>query len=190
MLFDRICRENGIGHLLTQPRSPTTTGKIERFHRALRTEFRTDRVFKNLATAQAELDEWVIDYNTNRPHQALDMAVPAARFLQSDAAPVTALRDPTRTTRPSEDRTDGIWVTRRASAVGVVCVNWQQVCLGVAAAGRPIDVWVTDQVMQFYDADQLLRTEKRTTTGEVRVKRSQAPQRRSKVTTSVRHQPE
>ena len=45
VLFDRICRENGIEHLLTQPRSPTTTGKIERFHRALRTEFRTDRVF-------------------------------------------------------------------------------------------------------------------------------------------------
>ena len=30
VLFDRICRENGVEHLLTQPRSPTTTGKIER----------------------------------------------------------------------------------------------------------------------------------------------------------------
>lgn len=30
VLFDRICRENGIEHLLTQPYSPTTTGKIER----------------------------------------------------------------------------------------------------------------------------------------------------------------
>lgn len=28
VLFDRICRENGIEHLHTQPRSPTTTGKI------------------------------------------------------------------------------------------------------------------------------------------------------------------
>jgi transposase len=27
VLFDRICRENGIEHLLTQPRSPTTTGR-------------------------------------------------------------------------------------------------------------------------------------------------------------------
>ena len=53
VLFDRICRENGIEHLLTQPRSPTTTGKIERFHRAIRTEFRTDRDFADLATAQA-----------------------------------------------------------------------------------------------------------------------------------------
>jgi transposase InsO family protein len=189
VLFDRVCRENGVEHLLTQPRSPTTTGKIERFHRALRTEFRTDRVFKNLTTAQAELDEWVVDYNTNRPHQALDMATPTERFLRPDPAPVTVLRDPVRPGRPSEDRTDGTWVTRRASAVGVVCVNWQQVCLGVAAAGHPIDVWVTDQVMQFYDGDQLLRTEKRTTEGDVRVKRSQAPKRRSTVTTSVRHQP-
>jgi transposase InsO family protein len=30
VLFDRICRENGINHILTAPRSPTTTGKIER----------------------------------------------------------------------------------------------------------------------------------------------------------------
>ena len=35
VLFDRICRENGVDHILTQPRSPTTTGKIERFHRTL-----------------------------------------------------------------------------------------------------------------------------------------------------------
>ncbi|MDQ2943485.1 MAG: leucine zipper domain-containing protein, partial [Candidatus Dormibacteraeota bacterium] len=28
VLFDRICRENGVAHLLTEPRSPTTTGKI------------------------------------------------------------------------------------------------------------------------------------------------------------------
>ena len=34
VLFDRICRENGIKHLLTAPRSPTTTGKIERWHQA------------------------------------------------------------------------------------------------------------------------------------------------------------
>ena len=47
VLFDRICRENGIEHLLTQPRSPTTTGKIERFHRTLRVEFDTSQVFRD-----------------------------------------------------------------------------------------------------------------------------------------------
>ncbi len=32
VLFDRICAQNGIRHLLTAPYSPTTTGKVERFH--------------------------------------------------------------------------------------------------------------------------------------------------------------
>jgi transposase InsO family protein len=66
VLFDRICRENGVEHLLTQPRSPTTTGKIERFHRTLRTEFDTTQVFRTLKVAQQALDEWVGDYNTAR----------------------------------------------------------------------------------------------------------------------------
>jgi transposase InsO family protein len=181
VLFDRVCRENGIEHLLTQPRSPTTTGKVERFHRALRTEFRTDRVFASLAAAQAELDEWVHDYNHRRPHQALDMAFPAQRFQRASAAPVTQLRPTARSERPAATRGDGSWVARRASAVGVVCVNWQQVCLGVAAAGRSIDVWVTDQVLQFYDGDQLLRTERRQNRGEVRKKRASIPGGRTKV---------
>ena len=59
VLFDRICRENGIDHLLTAPRRPTTTGKIERFHRTMRQEFLTGRVFDDLPTAQHELDAWV-----------------------------------------------------------------------------------------------------------------------------------
>jgi hypothetical protein len=176
VLFDRICRENGIEHLLTAPRSPTTTGKVERFHRALRTEFRTDRVFASLPEAQAELDAWVDDYNHHRPHQGLDMATPAQRFEQPVPAPVTPLRITTeRSPRPASGRGDGEWVARRASAVGVVTVNWQQVCLGQAAAGHNIDVWVTEQVLQFYDGDQLLRTEQRTTPGEVRKKRAQVP---------------
>jgi len=41
VLFDRICRDNGIVHRLTQPASPTTTGKIERFHQTLRRDCST-----------------------------------------------------------------------------------------------------------------------------------------------------
>jgi transposase InsO family protein len=174
VLFDRICRENAITHRLTQPRSPTTTGKIERFHRSVRSEFRTDRVFASLAALQAELDEWVQDYNTIRPHQAIGMDTPVQRFGHNGVATVTSLHTAT-SPRPDPARGDGEWVARRASAVGVVCVNWQQVCLGVAAAGRNIDVWVTNEVMQFFDGDQLLRTQQRTTTGEVRKKRASVP---------------
>jgi transposase InsO family protein len=77
VLFDKLCRENGIIHRLTAPASPTTTGKIERFHRTLRQEFIKGRVFSSLCSAQEELDAFVLDYNTNRPHQSLKMATPA-----------------------------------------------------------------------------------------------------------------
>ena len=41
VLFDRICADNGIKHLLTKPYSPTTTGKVERLHKTMRAEFFT-----------------------------------------------------------------------------------------------------------------------------------------------------
>lgn len=81
VLFDRICRENGIAHRLTQPASPTTTGKVERFHQTLRRELLDDcGAFESVGAAQAALDEWVEEYNSVRPHQALDMQSPADRF--------------------------------------------------------------------------------------------------------------
>jgi transposase InsO family protein len=86
VLFDRICRDNGIVHRLTQPRSPTTTGKIERFHGSLRRELLDDAVpFADLPAAQAAVDGWVREYNTTRPHQAIAMAVPADRFSTTRA---------------------------------------------------------------------------------------------------------
>ncbi|MFF7738963.1 IS481 family transposase [Streptomyces sp. NPDC007984] len=81
VLFDRICRENGIAHRLTQPASPTTTGKVERFHQTLRRELLDDcGAFEDIEAAQAALDAWVEEYNSIRPHQALDMQSPADRF--------------------------------------------------------------------------------------------------------------
>ncbi|HEX3956457.1 MAG TPA: IS481 family transposase [Trebonia sp.] len=86
VLFDRICRDNGITHRLTQPRTPTTTGKIERFHGSLRRELLNDAVpFSDLAAAQAAIDGWVSEYNTTRPHQSLGMATPADRFSTARA---------------------------------------------------------------------------------------------------------
>ncbi len=86
VLFDRICRDNGIVHLLTPPRTPTTTGKIERFHGSLRRELLDDAVpFADLAAAQAAVDAWRQEYNTTRPHQAIAMASPAQRFSTARA---------------------------------------------------------------------------------------------------------
>jgi transposase InsO family protein len=77
VLFDKICRRNAIAHRLTQPRSPTTTGKIERFHQTLRRELLDDaRPFTGLLEAQTAIDDWVREYNATRPHQALETRAP------------------------------------------------------------------------------------------------------------------
>lgn len=54
VLFERICRENGITARLTKPRSPTTTGKVERLHRTVRRELLDESgPFADLPAAQA-----------------------------------------------------------------------------------------------------------------------------------------
>lgn len=170
VLFDRICRENGVEHLLTAPRSPTTTGKIERFHRSLRAEFLTGRVFTSIRTAQGALDEWVAHYNTERPHQALGMDTPEQRFRrqQSASPPGPVLDD----TALQHARTSDEWVSRRVGANGVVCVSWQQVSVGMHRAGQRCDVHVKDDLLQFWIGAELLKTVARTSRGEVRKKKA------------------
>src|SRR5487761_70515 len=81
VLFERICRENGITQRLTRPASPTTTGKIERLHQSLQLELLDDHgPFDSLQALQAALDGWRQEYNTDRPHQSLAIAFPASRF--------------------------------------------------------------------------------------------------------------
>ena len=86
VMFDRICADNGIRHLLTAPYSPTTTGKVERLHKTMRAEFFTahDRPFATIAELQAALDGWVGEYNTARPHQSCGGRPPAERFALAD----------------------------------------------------------------------------------------------------------
>jgi transposase InsO family protein len=89
VLFDKICRRNGIAHRLTAPSSPTTTGKIERFHQTLRRELLDDaRPFTSMLEAQAAIDDWVREYNAERPHQALETKVPVAPAERFEPAPV------------------------------------------------------------------------------------------------------
>ena len=62
---------------------PETLGKDERFHRTLRTELIRTKTFTNLEDCQRHFDQWRMLYNFERPHEALDMEVPASRYLPS-----------------------------------------------------------------------------------------------------------
>ena len=164
VLFDRICRENGIDHLLTAPRRPTTTGKIERFHRTLRQEFLTGRVFEDLEAVQGELDAWVRSYNTDRPHSALHMATPATRFTAHVTGP------PADASALVGERAGEDWISRRIAANGVISVAWQEISCGKHRAGRRVDVHVLGPTLQIWDGEELIKTVLRSNAKEVRKK--------------------
>ncbi|MFF2519078.1 IS481 family transposase [Streptomyces sp. NPDC058086] len=159
-MFDRICRENGITHRLTKPRSPTTTGKIERFHQTLRRELLDGcDPFEDLAAAQSAVDAWLEDYNRMRPHQSLDMAVPASRFIprpraEQDALPVVLparldLVAPAAPAPPQPLPEPAVWpraegeigaieVERVVPTSGNLSLRGQQVWFGPAMAGTAV----------------------------------------------------
>lgn len=170
VLFDRICRENGIIHRLTEPRSPTTTGKVERFHRTLRgVPHRPDLPRPGHRTGRTRrLGERLQPAPTPPRHRH----GPARRTLP---APHRTHRMSTTLTGVIEDRTGDDWIARRAGSNGVICVSWQQICLGKAAAGHNVDVHVTSQLLHIWDGRQLLKTVPRTTQGDVRKKHASIP---------------
>ena len=141
VLFDRICRENGIKHLLTAPRSPTTTGKVERFHKTLRAEFLTGKVFASIEEAQAALDVWIDHYNHERPHQSIGMVAPFERFRLAAPEPVAATAPPPPEKSPATRVTPAApATTRRVGANGLISFASAKYRAAVWLAGQDVTV--------------------------------------------------
>ena len=75
--------ELGVAVSHGRPYHPQTQGKDERFHRTLTAEVIGRRLFADLVECQRRFDEWRVVYNTQRPHEALDLATPATRYRPS-----------------------------------------------------------------------------------------------------------
>jgi transposase InsO family protein len=134
VLFDRLCHDNGIRHLLTAPRSPTTTGKVERWHKTLRREFLDGKVFASIEDAQAQLDAWVHHYNHERPHQSIGKVPPIERFRLAQRRERPARPLPDTATAP------GPVTTRRVSATGTIGFATVTYRAGAWLAGQTVEV--------------------------------------------------
>jgi transposase InsO family protein len=78
--FQRVLKQQGVGHVRSAPHHPMTLGKIERFWQTMWREFLSEAVFASFADACQRCDHWIGYYNHQRPHQGLDGACPADRF--------------------------------------------------------------------------------------------------------------
>ncbi len=160
VLFDRICHNNGIKHRLTAPYSPTTTGKVERFHRTYRDEFLVDhdRRHATIEEAQRALNAWVVKYNTERPHQSLGDRPPSERFalaalrapvvLEAEVEEVDELTDTPR--HPGVSR----WVDQRGS-IGLNSFRYR---VGATFAGEQVEVVVQGGLVEILHRGVLVAT--------------------------------
>lgn len=64
----------------SRPYHPQTNGKDERFHRTLKRDVLHGCVFADWEACQRAFDRFRPVYNSQRPHEALGLAVPASRY--------------------------------------------------------------------------------------------------------------
>lgn len=118
-----------------RPRHPQTQGKDERFHRSLTAEALT-APRRDLAHAQAVFDAWVQVYNHERPHEALQLAVPATRY-QPSPRPFPETLPPL--------TYDASWAVRRVQQDGWISWQGHAYRLSKAFVGQPVGLCPTDQ---------------------------------------------
>jgi transposase InsO family protein len=161
VLFDQLCHDNGIKHLLTAPYSPTTTGKVERLHKTIRAEFLAehDRQHPTVEALQAALDGWVHEYNTGRPHQSCGGRPPVERFALAERGLVAVDESVSAAMVPRQDRGPrpaGVsrWVDQR----GQISLAGFSYAVGATFAGEPVEVVVAAGLVEVLHAGVLVAT--------------------------------
>jgi hypothetical protein len=84
----------GVELIHSRPYHPQSRGKNERFHRSLEAEVMSLRPLATRADAQTAFDRWRHLYNHQRPHGALNHAVPASRYRPSTRPMPRKLSEP------------------------------------------------------------------------------------------------
>lgn len=125
----------GVRIAYARPFRPQTKGKNERFNATLKAEAIGSRNFADLADCQRAFDEFRLKYNAVRPHEALDMQVPASRYRVSPLAFPETL--------PPIEYAAGD-VVRQVGKPGYISLEKERYHVGRAFAGQPVALRATD----------------------------------------------
>jgi putative transposase len=74
--LDLWCKENRIQLLFIRPGKLTENAYVERFNGSFRRELLNAYVIRNIKEVRILAEEWMTDYNNNRPHKALNYLTP------------------------------------------------------------------------------------------------------------------
>jgi transposase InsO family protein len=78
--FQEYLDDQQIEHIVAEPHSPQTQGKVERLIQTIRTELLSKVRFSNFADARAKIQSFIQRYNLERPHQGIQGKRPVDRF--------------------------------------------------------------------------------------------------------------
>ncbi|MER9528185.1 integrase core domain-containing protein, partial [Mesorhizobium sp. M0292] len=112
-----------------QPGCPQQNGRHERMHLTLKKET-TKPAGANFLQQQARFDDFINEFNSERPHQALDMACPAERYTPSPRI-YAGLPD---LDYPFHDK--AVTVT----TCGRICYNRKKINLSLVFAGQTVGI--------------------------------------------------
>jgi transposase InsO family protein len=79
-LFSRYLDDMKIEHIVADPHSPQTLGKVERFHQTIQRELLDKSHFLSYEEARQRVQDYMHQYNYERPHQGIGGVCPASRF--------------------------------------------------------------------------------------------------------------
>ena len=84
--FDAYLNKKGIVHYFSYPRTPKSNAYIERFNRTIQEEFVDDHLdlFSNMHTFNDKMMDYLIYYNTIRPHKSLNYQTPMGFMVSED----------------------------------------------------------------------------------------------------------
>ena len=117
-----------------RPYHPQTQGKEERFHRTLAAEVLARGGWQDCDHVQSAFDQWRPVYNTQRPHEALNLNTPVGRYRVSQRSYPETL--------PPVVYAPGVEV-RRADCNGEIYFRGKNWKVGKAFAGQEIGLRAT-----------------------------------------------
>jgi transposase InsO family protein len=119
----------GVDVMHGSPYHPQTQGKIERFHRTLDMELLHHGSFHSLSECQERFDDFRSTYNLKRPHESLEMDLPATHYTPSGRSYPKRL--------PKVDYPEDSHV-RKVSAGGQLWFAGNKFYVGEAFNGHPV----------------------------------------------------
>jgi len=87
--FDNYCQKTGLVHFFNYPKHPQSNGHLERFNKTIQDQFvnwHIDDLY-DLDSFNRQLMEYLIWYNTEKPHRGIGKLAPLRYFLDNFSTP-------------------------------------------------------------------------------------------------------